>query len=359
MTRTLAIALAACLALAACSRSDNAANAGKPAAAGVEISGAGATFPAPLYAKWAETQKAETGLALNYQAIGSGGGIKQIKAKTVAFGASDKPLKPAELDESGLAQFPTVIGGVVPVLNLPGVATGQVKLTAAQLADIFLGKITKWNDPGLVSANAGVALPNLPITVVHRSDGSGTTFLFTSYLTATAPQWSAVGASDSVKWPVGLGGKGNDGVAAFVKQTPGAVGYVEYAYAKQNSMAAASLKNAAGAFIAPTAESFAAAAAGADWSKAPGFYLLLINQPGQGAWPITGATFILTYKRQESPATGRAVLSFFDRAYASGDTAASELAYVPLPADLKARVRASWSAIVGPDGKPVYSPAAQ
>ena len=342
------------MALAGCGKTDKTA---KPATAGLEISGAGATFPAPLYAKWAEMQKAETGLALNYQAIGSGGGIKQIKSKTVAFGASDKPLKPEELDDAGLAQFPTVIGGVVPVLNLPGVAGGQVKLTAAQLADIFLGRITKWSDPALVAGNAGVTLPNLPITVVHRSDGSGTTFLFTSYLSAVAPQWTSVGASDSVKWPIGLGGKGNDGVAAFVKQTPGAIGYVEYAFAKQNGMAAASLQNAAGAFVAPSAESFAAAAAGADWSKAPGFYLLLIDQPGQGAWPITGATFILMHKVQANAATGHAVLSFYDWAYAKGDAAAGELAYVPLPAALKAQVRSSWLAIVGPDGKPVFVPA--
>ena len=356
MIRNFAICLAACLALVACGKTDRAAESAK-SAAGLEISGAGATFPAPLYAKWAELQKAETGLALNYQAIGSGGGIKQIKAKTVAFGASDKPLKPAELDEAGLAQFPTVIGGVVPVVNLPGVTAGQVKLTPAQLADIFLGRITKWSDPGLAAGNAGVKLPNLPITVVHRSDGSGTTFLFTSYLTAVAPQWTTVGASDSVKWPIGLGGKGNDGVAAFVKQTPGAIGYVEYAFAKQNGMTAARLQNAAGAFVAPTAESFAAAAAGADWSKAPGFYLLLINQPGEGAWPITGATFILMHKAQAKAATGHGALSFFDWAYSKGDAAASELAYVPLPAELKAQVRASWSAIVGPDGKPVYAPA--
>ena len=356
MFRNVAICLVAGLALAACGKTENTADATKPVAAGLQISGAGATFPAPLYAKWAELQKAETGLALNYQAIGSGGGIKQIKTKTVAFGATDKPLKAAELDEAGLAQFPTVIGGVVPVVNLPGLTAGQLKLTPGQLADIFLGKITKWSDPALAAGNAGVKLPNLPITVVHRSDGSGTTFLFTSYLTAVAPQWAAVGASDAISWPAGLGGKGNDGVAAFVKQTPGAIGYVEYAFAKQNGMAAASLQNAAGAFVAPTAESFAAAAAGADWTKAPGFYLLLVNQPGQGAWPITGATFILIHKAQADAATGRGVLSFFDRAYAKGDGPANDLAYVPLPADLKARVRASWSAIVGPDGKPVYTP---
>ena len=277
MFRNLVIGLAACLALTACNKAGDA----KAPAAGVQISGAGATFPAPLYAKWAEAQKAENGLSLNYQAIGSGGGIKQIKAKTVAFGASDKPLKPEELDEAGLAQFPTVIGGVVPVVNLPGITGGQIKLTGPQLADIFLGTIKKWNDPVLVAANPGVTLPNLPITVVHRSDGSGTSFLFTSYLTAVAPQWAKVGASDAVAWPTGQGGKGNDGVAGYVKQTPGAIGYVEYAFAKQNSMAHVSLQNAGGTFVEPTAESFAAAAAGADWSKAPGFYLLLLESAGR------------------------------------------------------------------------------
>jgi phosphate transport system substrate-binding protein len=349
MIRKLMIGIAACLALAACSKSEQAAP-----KAGPQVSGAGATFPAPLYAKWAEAQKAETGLALNYQAIGSGGGVKQIEAHTVAFGASDKPLKPEELDKAGLAQFPTVIGGVTPVVNVPGVAPGQLKLTGPLLADIFLGKVTRWNDPVLAAANPGLKLPNLPITVVHRSDGSGTSFLFTSYLAAVAPQWAKVGASDSVAWPTGLGGKGNDGVAAYVKQTAGAIGYVEYAYAKQNGMAYADLQNASGAYVAPTAETFAAAASGADWSKASGFYMLLVNQPGPTAWPITGATFILMHRQQTDPATGRAVLSFFDWAYSKGDQAASDLAYVPLPADLKARVRASWAAVVGPDGKPVY-----
>ncbi|MBI1200163.1 MAG: phosphate ABC transporter substrate-binding protein PstS [Phenylobacterium sp.] len=352
------VGVVACLALAACSKSDTAGEGAKSAPA-AQISGAGATFPAPLYAKWAEAQKAETGVALNYQAIGSGGGIKQIKAKTVAFGASDKPLKPEELDEAGLVQFPTVMGGVVPVVNLEGVATGQIKMTGTLLADIFLGKVTKWSDPAIKALNPDVKLPNLPITVVHRSDGSGTSSLFTSYLAAAAPQWSSVGASDSVAWPTGQGGKGNDGVAGYVKQTPGSIGYVEYAYAKQNAMSAVSLKNASGAFVAPTAETFAAAAAGADWDKAPGFYLLLLNQPGDNAWPITGATFILMHKQQADAATAKTVLGFFDHAYATGDPAAIELDYVPLPASLKDRVRASWSAIVGPDGKPVYTPAAQ
>jgi phosphate transport system substrate-binding protein len=241
---------------------------------------------------------------------------------------------------------------------VPGVQPGQLKLTGPLLADIFLGKVKKWNEPAIAALNPGVALPNLPITVVHRSDGSGTTFLFTSYLTAVAPQWAPVGASDAIKWPTGLGGKGNDGVSAFVKQTPGAIGYVEYAFAKQNSLPHASLQNAAGQFVAPTAEAFAAAAAGADWTKAPGFYLLLINQPGANAWPITGATFVLMHKNQADAANGKAVLSFVDWAYNKGDAAANELAYVPLPAALKSQVRQSWTSIVGPDGKPVYTPAA-
>jgi len=356
MIRKLLVGLAASLALAGCSGGDQkAADKGAAPAAGAQIAGAGATFPAPLYAKWAEAQRAETGLTLNYQPIGSGGGVKQIKAKTVAFGASDKPLKPEELTEAGLAQFPTVIGGVVPIVNLPGLGAGQLKLSGPLLADIYLGTVTRWNAPQIAALNPGVQLPNLPITVVHRSDGSGTTFLFTSYLTQAAPQWSKVGDNDAIAWPTGQGGKGNDGVAAYVKQTPGSIGYVEYAFAKQNNMATAQLQNAAGQFVAPTAESFAAAAAGADWSKAPGFYLLLINQQGADAWPITGATFILMHKAQTDAGTAGQVLSFFDWAYNKGDGAANELAYVPLPADLKARVRASWAEIKGPDGQAVYA----
>lgn len=358
MIRKLIVGLTACLALSACGQKTDSKGAAAPSSS-AQIAGAGASFPAPLYAKWAETQKAETGVALNYQSIGSGGGIKQIKAKTVAFGATDKPLKPEELEADGLAQFPTVIGGVVPIVNLPDLQPGQLKLTGPLLADIFLGTIKKWNDPALVALNPGVKLPNLPITVVHRSDGSGTSFLFTSYLTAVAPKWASVGASDAVKWPTGQGGKGNDGVSGYVKQTTGAIGYVEYAYAKQNGLPHASLQNAAGQYVNPTAESFSAAAAGADWSKAPGFYLLLIDQKDPAAWPITGATFILMHKAQTNAATGKTVLGFFDRAFSTGDTAAGDLAYVPLPAALKAQVRASWSAIVGPDGKPVFTPTAQ
>jgi phosphate transport system substrate-binding protein len=321
-----------------------------------DISGAGATFPAPIYAKWAEAYKAKTGNGLNYQAIGSGGGIKQIKAKTVDFGASDKPLVVDDLNASGLYQFPTVVGGIVPVLNVPGLKPGQVKLTGPLLADIFLGKITKWNDPAIAKLNPGVPLPGLPITVVHRSDGSGTSFLFTSYLSDVSPEWkSKVGASDSVQWPVGLGGKGNDGVAAFVKQTLGSIGYVEYAYAKQNNATFALVQNKAGKYPAPVAANFAAAAAGADWSKAPGNYLLLLNQPGANSWPITGATFILVYKKQDNAANGREVLTFFDWAYKNGDPAAAQLDYVPLPAPVKNQMRKQWvDNVKGPDGKSVY-----
>jgi phosphate transport system substrate-binding protein len=321
------------------------------------ITGAGATFPAPVYAKWAETYKASTGNALNYQAIGSGGGIKQIEAKTVDFGASDKPLKPDDLEKNGLTQFPTVMGGVVPVMNLEGFKPGQIKLTGTQLADIYRGVIKKWNDPLLQLTNKGVAMPNLPITVVHRSDGSGTTFLFTSYLSMKAPHWASdVGASDSVNWPVGLGGKGNDGVAAYVKQTPGSIGYVEYAYAKQNNLTYALMQNKDGKFVAPTAANFAAAAGGADWSKAPGFYLLLLDQPGASSWPITGATFILMHKQQTNAVAGAEVLKFFDWAYKNGDGAAQQLDYVPLPASLKAMIRKAWMTQIKADnGKTVYA----
>jgi phosphate transport system substrate-binding protein len=321
-----------------------------------DLSGAGATFPAPIYAKWAEAYKAQTGNGLNYQAIGSGGGIKQITAKTVDFGASDKPLKPEQLNEAGLYQFPTVMGGVVPMLNVPGLRPGQLKLTGPLLAEIYLGKVTKWNDPAIARMNPGVKLPNLPITIVHRSDGSGTTFLFTSYLSMVSPEWSSkVGASDSVQWPTGLGGKGNDGVAAFVKQTIGAVGYVEYAYAKQNNATYALLQNKSGKYPAPTAANFAAAAAGADWTKAPGNYLLLLNQPGANAWPITGATFILVYKSQPNPQKAADVLRFYDWAYKNGDSMAGQLDYVPMPAAVKTLIRKQWVAnIHGPDNKPVY-----
>jgi phosphate transport system substrate-binding protein len=324
-------------------------------AAAADISGAGATFPAPVYAKWAETYKAQTGVGLNYQAIGSGGGIKQIKAKTVDFGASDKPLKPDELAAAGLYQFPTVVGGVVPVMNLPGIKPGQVKLTGALLGDIFLGKVTRWNAPEIAALNKGVPLPNLPITVVHRSDGSGTSFLFTSYLAMKNPEWaSKVGASDSVQWPTGLGGKGNDGVAAFVKQTAGAIGYVEYAYAKQNNSTYALMQNKAGKFVPPTGTAFAAAAGSANWLRSPGNYILLLDQPAATAWPITGATFILVYRNQDNPERGADVLKFFEWAYNKGDGLAASLDYVPLPATVKGLLKKQWSRSVTAGGKPVY-----
>ena len=317
------------------------------------LSGAGATAPAPLYQKWAEAYRAQTGVALNYQAIGSGGGVKQIQARTVAFGASDKPLKPEAL--GGLFQFPTVVLGVVPVVNVPGLQPGQLKLSGPVLADIYLGKIRRWGDPAIAGLNRGMRLPNLPITVVHRSDGSGTSFLFTTYLAGVSPEWAKrVGANDAVQWPAGQGGKGNDGVAAFVKQTPGSIGYVEYAFAKANRLAHVALANRQGEFVQPTAQSFSAAAAHADWAHAPGYYQLLLNQPGQGVWPIAGATFILVWKDQPNGATAAETLKFFDWAYARGDAAALQLDYVPVPAALKAQVRKAWAMQVRSGGKPVY-----
>jgi phosphate transport system substrate-binding protein len=346
MFKTYAVALVATVAIAALGSQAQAA----------DVSGAGATFPQPIYAKWAEAYKAATKNSVNYQGIGSGGGIKQIEAKTVDFGATDKPLKPADLDANGLMQFPTVIGGVVPVMNLPGVNPGSVKLTGPVLAGIFIGDIKSWGDPRIASINPGVKLPNLPITVVHRSDGSGTSFVYTTYLANQSPAWAQkVGANDAVEWPTGLGGKGNDGVAAFVKQTIGSIGYVEYAYAKQNKMIYAAMKNKAGSFVEPTAAAFGAAAAGADWSKAPGNYLLLLDQPGAQSWPITAATFILVHKVQDKPAQGKEVLAFFDWAYKTGDAAAAQLDYVALPAPVKTMMRKEWASIKDASGKPVYA----
>ncbi|ESQ84629.1 phosphate ABC transporter substrate-binding protein [Asticcacaulis sp. AC466] len=320
------------------------------------ISGAGATFPAPLYAKWAEGYKRTTGIALNYQAIGSGGGIKQIKAKTVDFGASDKPLTPDELSAAGLYQFPTVVGGVVPAINIPGVATGKLKLPGTVLADIFLGKITMWNDPAITKWNAGLALPAMPITVVHRSDGSGTTFLFTSYLGIASAEWKQkVGANDAVEWPAGVGGKGNDGVAALVRQTAGSIGYVEYAYVMKTGISYALVASKEATWPMPTAANFKAATAGADWAHAPGNYVLILNQPGANAWPITGATFILMYKEQANAVKAAEVLKFFDYAYKTGDFSANELYYVPLPAAVKSMIRKQWIDNVTANGAAVYT----
>ncbi len=319
------------------------------------ITGAGATFPAPLYAKWAEGYKRTTGNQLNYQAIGSGGGIKQIEAKTVDFGATDMPLTQAQQDQYGLYQFPTVIGGVVPAINIPGVPTGKLKLPGAVLADIFLGKITMWNDPAIAKWNAGITLPSLPITVVHRSDGSGTTFLFTSYLGIASPEWkSKVGASDAVEWPTGVGGAKNDGVAALVRQTAGAIGYVEYAYVMKTQINYALVASHDGTWPQPKAAAFSAATAGADWKNAPGNYLLVLNQPGANAWPITGATFILVYKNQANAAKGAAVLKFFDFGYKDGDFNANDLFYVPLPAAVKSMIRQQWTQNIKAGGQSVY-----
>ncbi len=320
-----------------------------------DITGAGSTFIYPLAAKWAEAYKTKTGVGLNYQSIGSGGGIKQIQAKTVDFGASDKPLKQEELDKSGLVQFPVAMGGVVPVANLVGVKGGELKLTGTVLADIFLGKIKKWNDPAIAKLNPAAKLPDAAITVVHRADGSGTTFIFTNYLSKVSTDWkSKVGEDATVQWPNGVGGKGNEGVAQYVQRIKGAIGYVEYAYAKQNKMNYIDMQNKAGAFVAPTEESFKAAAAGADWKSAPGFYVILTDQAGKTAWPITGATFALMQKKQDKPEQGKEVLKFFDWGYANGDSTASQLDYVPMPNDVKDVIRASWKQITDNSNAPVW-----
>ncbi len=330
-----------------------------PARADTTLNGAGATFPYPIYAKWAEAYRAKTGVGLNYQSIGSGGGIKQITAKTVDFGASDAPLTAEKLDEIGLLQFPMVMGGVVPVVNVPGLKAGDLKLTGALIADIYLGKITKWNDPALVALNKGVKLPNLGITPVARSDGSGTTFIFTHYLAKVSPEWKEkVGNATSVTWPAGVGGKGNEGVASYVQRVKGGIGYVEYAYALQNKMAYALMQNADGKFVKPDADSFQAAAANADWAKAPGFNLMLTQQPGAKSWPITGATFILVYKNQEKPEVGQEVLKFFDWAYRNGDKMADALHYVPMPDNVVKLVEETWKKeIKGAKGQQVWTEA--
>jgi phosphate transport system substrate-binding protein len=317
-----------------------------------DVTGAGATFPAPVYAKWADAYHKASGAKVNYQSVGSGAGIKQITAKTVDFGASDMPLKDEELAKNGLVQFPTVIGGVVPVVNIKGIQPGQLKLTGQVLGDIYLGKVTKWNDPAITGLNPGVALPDAPIAPVRRADGSGTTFIFTNYLSKVNPDWKAkVGEGTAVNWPTGAGGKGNEGVSSYVQRLPNSIGYVEYAYAKQNKMAYVQLKNKDGNFVAPTDGAFKAAAAGADWNKT--FYQILTEQPGKDAWPITGATFILMHKVQDKPAQGTAVLKFFDWTYANGDKMADDLDYVPLPANVKDLIHKEWASIKDGSGKTV------
>ena len=318
-----------------------------------EVTGAGASFPAPVYSKWAAAYNKETGNKINYQSIGSGGGIKQITAKTVDFGASDAPLKPEVLEKDGLMQFPTVIGGVVPVVNLPGITPGQLKLDGDTLANIYLGKITKWNDKAIAALNPGLTLPEQDIAVVRRADGSGTSFIFTNYLSKVSTEWQTkVGEGTAVQWPVGLGGKGNEGVSAFVQRLPGAIGYVEYAYAKQNKLTFTQLKNKDGVYLMPSDDTFKAASADADWTK-NAFYEILTNQAGKQAWPITGATFILMHKVQANAQKASEVLSFFNWAYVKGDAMATEIDYVPLPDATIKLIQAEWKKMKDTEGKAI------
>lgn len=321
-----------------------------------DITGAGATFPYPIYSKWAEDYKKVTGFSMNYQSIGSGGGIKQIQAKTVDFGASDMPLTKEQLDKDGLMQFPAIVGGVVLVVNIDGIKPGEMKLTGAVAADIFLGKVKVWNDPAIVALNPTLKLPADPITVVRRSDGSGTTFLFTDYLSKVSTDWKTkVGAGAAVAWPEGVGGKGNEGVSAYVQRIKGSIGYVEYAYAKKNKMAHTALKNKDGNFIQPDDLTFQAATASADWAAAPGMYLVLTDQPGKDSYPISGASFILMYKSNEKPDKAAATLKFFDWAFKNGAKAASEMDYVPMPDKVVKLVKTAWGDIKDASGKPVWN----
>src|SRR3954470_2292532 len=325
----------------------------------IDISGAGATFPYPIYAKWADAYKKETGNGMNYQSIGSGGGIKQITAKTVTFGATDMPLKPEQLTKDGLIQFPTVIGGDIPVVNLQDIKSGDLKLDGPTLAKIFLGEIKTWNNPAIQKLNPGAKLPSQAIVVVHRSDGSGTTFIWTDYLSKVSADWkSKVGANTSVEWPVGIGAKGNEGVANNVANTKGSIGYVEYAYAKQNKMAAVNMINKDGKSVAPSASAFQAAAANADWEKAEGFYVILTDEPGPESWPIAGATFILIHKQPQDPAAAAEALKFFSWAYAKGDKMAEDLDYVPMPDKVVTAIQKEWAAKVkDAGGKPLFAAA--
>ncbi|PPT57788.1 phosphate ABC transporter substrate-binding protein PstS [Xanthomonas arboricola] len=350
-----ALSLTIALALAACSpgkdaqsgdtaKGATAAGATAGDSKSAEISGAGASFIYPLVSKWSADYNAATGNKVNYQSIGSGGGIAQIKAGTVDFGSTDKPLDSAELQQAGLGQFPSAIGGVVPVVNLEGIAPGKLRLTGALLGDIFLGKVTMWNDAAIVAANPGVTLPATKINLVHRSDGSGTTFNFSNYLSKVSPEWkSKVGEGTSVQWPGGVGGKGNEGVASYVQQIKGSIGYVELAYALQNKMPYASLQNAAGQWVEPNAESFAAAAASADWANAKDFNLVITNAPGEKAWPITATNFMLMHKQPKDAARSKATLDFFKWALDNGQSQASELHYVPLPPELVKQIQAYWA----------------
>ncbi|HXS52666.1 MAG TPA: phosphate ABC transporter substrate-binding protein PstS [Usitatibacter sp.] len=325
-----------------------------PAFAANDITGAGSTFAYPIYSKWAEAYKEKTGVGLNYQSIGSGGGIKQIIAKTVDFGASDMPLTVEDLKKDGLQQFPTCIGGAIPTVNLKGVKPGELRLTGAVLGDIYLGKVKKWNDAAVRQLNPHVNLPDTAITVVHRSDGSGTTYIWSDYLSKVSPEWqSKVGKGTSINWPTGVGGKGNEGVASYVQRINGAIGYVEYAYVLQNHMTYAVMQNKEGEYVSPNAQSFQAAAAGADWSKAPGMNLMLTDAPGRGAWPIAGATFILVHTASDNPAQEKQLLEFFQWAYANGGRIAESLDYVPMPASVAKLIESNWKEIKDSSGKPV------
>ncbi len=338
LTRALAVAAASTLLAATAFAQD--------------VTGAGATFPAPLYAKWADSYNKATGQKINYQSVGSGAGMRQIRGKTVDFGASDIPLSDADLAKDGLIQFPTVIGGVVPVVNVRGITAGQLRLTGQVLGDIYLGKVTKWNDPAITALNPGVTLPDSAIAPVRRADGSGTTFIFTNYLSKVNAEWkSKVGEGSAVNWPTGAGGKGNEGVAAFVQRLPNSIGYVEYSYAVTNKMASVQMRNQAGNFVRPDDASFKAAAAGAEWTKS--FNQILTEQPGAQSWPITGATFIMMHAKQDKPAQASSSLKFFDWAFMNGDAMATELEYVPLPASVKDLVRREWAKIQDGAGKAV------
>jgi phosphate transport system substrate-binding protein len=321
-----------------------------------DISGAGATFPYPIYSKWADAYKKETGNGLNYQSIGSGGGIKQIQAKTVTFGASDAPLKGEDLDKFGLAQFPMVMGAIVPVVNLEGIKPGDLVLDGPTLAKIFLGEVKIWNDPAIQKLNAGVKLPNQAIAIVHRSDGSGTTYNFAYYLAEVSPDWKTkVGVNTAVEWPAGIGAKGNEGVANNVANTKGAIGYVEYAYAKQNKLTHTKMINKDGKVVAPSSESFQAAAASADWNSKPGYGVILANQPGATSWPMTAATWILMYKKPQDSAAATEALKFFAWSFAKGDKMAEELDYVPMPDKVVADIEKMWSAEIKDEtGKPLF-----
>ncbi|MBN2804765.1 MAG: phosphate ABC transporter substrate-binding protein PstS [Deltaproteobacteria bacterium] len=321
----------------------------------VTLNGAGATFPYPVYSKWAFAYNKETGVKLNYQSIGSGGGIAQIKSRTVDFGASDAPLTSEELDEIGLVQFPMIMGGVVPVVNLKDIKPGEIKLSTKVMGDIFLGKITKWNDAAIAKDNPDIKLPSTDVSIVHRADGSGTTWIFTNYLNKVSPEWAKkVGTGKSVSWPTGVGGKGNEGVAAYVQRINGAIGYVEYAYALQNNMSHVKLQNKDGNYVDPTSENFQAAAANADWKNAPGFYLVLTDQPGANSWPITGASFILMYKDQKNDSIAKEALKFFDWSYKNGGKAADELHYVPMPNEVVSLVESMWSDQIKASGNTLW-----